>query len=110
LQKTSRCEVARYFDRRRVYRLRGGRLAGASAVVLSRIRFRVSLGFCRSERCASDAAVCVVGGDDQFLVLAAGSYVVAPVLVRGGLLCARNHGRCTTTCTSTAQTHRKKSK
>ena len=51
-------------------------------VVLSRIRFRVSRGFCRSEHCAGDAAVCVVGGDDQFLVFAAGSHVVAPFRVR----------------------------
>ena len=93
---------------RRVYRLRGGRLACASAVVLSRIRFRVSRGFCRSERCAGDAAVCVVGGDDQFLVFAAGSHVVAPFRVRGGCLRARDHGRGATACSSTAQTDREK--
>ena len=74
-------------------RLRGGRLAGASGVVLSRVRFRVSRGFCRSERCAGDAAVCVVGGDNRFLVFAAGSHLVAPFRIRGGCVRPRHHGR-----------------
>ena len=77
-------------------------------MVLSRIRFRVSRGFCRSERCAGDVAVCVIGGNDQFLVFAAGSHVVATFRVRSGCLRARDHGRGATAYSSTAQTDRKK--
>ena len=93
---------------RRVCRLRSGRVAGTSAVVLSRIRFRVSRRFCRSERCAGDAAVRVVGGDDQFLVFPADSPLVAPFRGRGGCICARSHGRRATASPSTAQTDREK--
>src|SRR5262245_22026439 len=77
-------------------------------MVLSRIRFRVSCGFFGGECCASDTAVCVAGGDDQFLVFAVGSYVVAPIRIRSGCLRACDNGRGATAHSSTAQTDRKK--
>src|SRR5690348_13218610 len=83
-------------------------MAGASTVVLSRIRFSASCGFCCSECCAGDAAICVVGGDNQFLVHAAPSHVVAPFRVRGGCVRTRDYGRGATADSSTAQTGRKK--
>ncbi len=54
------------------------RVAGASAMALSRVWFRVSRRLCRHQCGPCDAAVCAVGGDDKFLGFAVRSHLVAP--------------------------------
>src|SRR5207253_10432925 len=62
--------------------------------------------FCRSERCAGNAAACVVGGDKLFLVFAADSHLVTPFRVRSGCIRTHNDARSATARPSTAQTDR----
>ena len=78
LQGTPRVEVSLRFHCWRLHWVRCGRVAGASGLVLSRIWFPTSRTLCRGECRACDAIVCVARGDDQFLVFANRSYVVAP--------------------------------
>src|SRR5207244_7595546 len=73
-----RTEVARGFH---CWRLRGVRrdcVAGASAMVLSRVWFRASGRLCRCECRPCDATVCAAGGDHKFLAFALYSHLVAP--------------------------------
>src|SRR5262249_28230506 len=78
-------------------------------MVLSRVWFRVSRGFCCSERCPGNAAVCAAGGHNQFLVFAAPSHLVAPFRIRGGCIRAHDHGRSATAHSSATQIERKES-
>src|SRR5439155_16493143 len=108
LQKVLCNEVARRFHRGRPCGVRDDRVAGASAIVLSRVWVRASGKLCRRECRACDAVVCAVGGYDKFLGFAIHSHLVAPFRIRGGCIRACGNGRGAVTHSRAAQIERKK--
>ena len=70
--------------------------------------FEYQARLCRGKCRSGDVAVCVAGGNDQFLVFAVASHLVAPFRIRGGRIRPRDNGRGAVADSSTAQTDRKK--
>src|SRR5438876_1350882 len=107
ITKTPRNQDAERFHGRHRPGVRGNSLAGTPAVVLSRVWFRVSGRLCRRTFRSRPIALRDAGGDNQLLVFAAGSRLVAPVRIRGGPICPCRNGRDAVADSSAPQTDQK---